>query len=195
MRLFFAAYLSPESMRGYQALVDRLRSEVPGVLRPVPVQTFHLTLAFLGEIVAEDVVKCQAALDAIADTCAFDISLDKPSILMGRGQPRLIRTDITAGKKPVVEVQHRLGLRLREQLPTLDLRPKPPHVTLARFDKRARRSEARRVEAALGRVPESTLPHGDRLASVHLVQSVLTPSGPSYENLYQLDLIDATSTE
>lgn len=183
MRLFYAAFLSDENMRAYQALIDELMREVPGALRSIPPATHHLTLAFLGEIADAEAEVCVSVLEAVDQLPAFDFTLDRPRILEGRGRPRLICTDVTEGRVRVSEAQAALISQLRERLPALELRPKPPHVTLARFHKKARRSQARQVEEALSRHYDDSSHWEDRFARVHLVRSSLTPSSPVYESL------------
>lgn len=190
MRLFYAAFLSDENMRAYQALVDELISDVPGALRSIPPATHHLTLAFLGEIADADAETCVGVLGAVETLPAFDFTLGRPRILKGRGRPRLICADVTEGQDRVAEAQSALTSQLREHLPALDLRPKPPHVTLARFHKRAHRSQARQVEGDLARHYDDSSLWEDRFASVHLVRSSLTPSGPVYESVAEASLLE-----
>jgi 2'-5' RNA ligase len=191
MRLFYAAYLSEDNMRAYQALVDHLVQEVPDTLRSVPHRTHHLTLAFLGEIDDCDVDQCRATLAEISGVQAFSYALGAPTLLVGRGRPRLIRVDVTDGLEAVRRLQASLLDGLVAEISGLDTRSKPPHVTLARFRKNARRPEATAVKRALERVDRSRLPGRQRFGAVHLVRSSLTPSGPIYETLDRVDLADA----
>lgn len=190
MRLFYAAFLSDENMRAYQVLVEKLTREVPGALRSIPAATHHLTLAFLGEIADAETEVCKSVLAPIEQLEAFDFTLGRPRILKGRGRPRLICADVTKGKERISEAQSALTLELEARLPALGLQPKPPHVTLARFHKKARRSQARQVEEALSRRYDESSRWQDRFASVHLVRSSLTPSGPVYESLAEASLSD-----
>ena len=187
MRLFYAAYLSRENMDAYQALVDGLIQGVPGVLRSIPHRTHHMTLAFLGEIAESAVDKCSAALDAARGFEVFEYSLGPPSLLLGRGRPRLIRVSLSTGAQRVQEVQAALLASLATSLSSIDSRSKSPHITLARFKKNAQRSQARRVEAAIDQCA-TPLPKGDHFSSVQLVKSTLTPSGPVYETIQEVRL-------
>ena len=108
MRLFFAAYLSRENMDIYGSLVDGLIQDHPRVLRSVPRHTQHLTLAFLGELAESDADICAQTLDRVSPFEAFDYSLGIPSLLMGRGRPRLIRADVTAGDDRIRSIQEAL---------------------------------------------------------------------------------------
>lgn len=188
MRLFFAAFLSHDTSVAYQALVDRVMSDEPGTLRPIPPQSHHLTLAFLGEIPEADVENCKAGLSAAGELETSSFSLGPPRILMGRGRPRLICVDIGVGIQHVSEAQAALVAHLSRSLSSLKIRPKPPHITLARFKKNARRSQAARIEEALGRHYDTSVPWEDRLAEIHLVRSSLTPAGPIYETVQKAQL-------
>ena len=114
--------------------------------------------------------------------------LEPPHILYGRGQPRLICTALGEGGEQVSRLQGLLTDELRRVLPALDLRPKPPHVTLARFNRKASRQTARKVEEALSRQLDPGQTLSDDLSSVSLVKSSLTPSGPIYESLGEASL-------
>jgi 2'-5' RNA ligase len=188
MRLFYAAYLSRENMDAYQALVESLIRKVPGTLRSVPHRTHHLTLGFLGEIEESDLERCSAVLDAIERFGSFEYTLDTPSLLIGRGRPRLIRAGVTAGGEQIRDVQAALISRLKGRLPSLETRTKPPHVTIARFTKGSDRAQARAVEVAIQQIGDFALPERDHFEDVHLVSSSLTPSGPVYKTLRQVRL-------
>ncbi len=190
MRLFYAAYLAPENMLAYEALIDGLLREVPGALRSIPQQTHHLTLAFLGEIPQNRLAVCVSALSDIERRDAFPIALGRPDILMGRGRPRLVRADVTENADKIDEIQAALLERLSGSLPSIDSRSKPAHVTLARFQKNAHRSQARRVREILRQLPDDSLPQKDRFSSVCLVQSSLTRTGPIYETIAQAELAE-----
>jgi 2'-5' RNA ligase len=192
MRLFYAAYLSEDNMRAYQALVDHLVQEVPDTLRSVPHRTHHLTLAFLGEIDDCDADKCRAALAEISGFQAFSYNLGAPTLLVGRGRPRLVRVDVAEGGEAIRRIQSTLLRRLSTQLPGLDTRTKPPHVTLARFRKNAHKWQARNVERTLERIDGAMFPTRDRLAEVHLVSSTLTPTGPRYQTVARAETYTAS---
>jgi 2'-5' RNA ligase len=158
MRLFFASFLSAENIDAFQSLISELVAGASGALRSVPPATQHLTLAFLGEIAEQDVSECLNALTVVEDLRAIPFSLDPPRILFARKSPRLLKADISKGSERVAELQESLRAALLNRLPRLDIRPKPPHVTL------------------------------DLLNSVQLVKSKLTPEGPIYETVAESPL-------
>jgi len=181
VRLFYAAFLGVETTRTYELRAQRWIAAFPQALRGVPKGSHHLTLAFLGEVQDRDLSICSRILDQTASTPAFSLSLEVPRILYGRKAPRLICAELGRGRNRVSALQKALAAALTDRLPALRLRPKPPHVTLARFRKNAGLEEAGRIEAALA--AERPAPVADRFESVQLVRSRLTPAGPVYESL------------
>lgn len=177
-------------MLAYQSLVDSLIGDVPGILRSIPPKSHHLTLAFLGEVAESDLDNCLSALASVERMEAFPMSFGQPSILKGRGRPRLIRASVTDSRERVSGVQATLIAHLSKSLPSVDLRLKPPHVTLARFSKSARGRQARQVEVSLASHLDRSDPFEDRLTSVHLVESALTPSGPIYKMVRKVSLAE-----
>jgi len=192
MRLFYASFLSSENIDAYESLVTAVSSDVPGVLRPIPARTHHVTLAFLGDIAETDVPACREVLRLAGRVPAAPLTLDSSRILYSRKTPRLVCVGLREGAEPVARVQKLVCREIGGRIPSLDLRPKPPHVTVARFRKNVDRGTARRVEEALRRHEGPDPARTDRLTSVHLVRSTLTPSGPIYETVEESMLLDST---
>ena len=188
MRLFYASFLSSENVSFYESLVAGLMAEVPGALRPVPAKSQHLTLAFIGETSEQDVDKCVDVLAVVKRFGPISISLDPPRILSSRKWPRLICTDLLDGAEQVAALQKDLCAAFAKHFPDSDLRPKPPHVTLARFNRKADRHTGQRVVDALSRREDSQQARADDLSRVHLVKSTLTPTGPLYKSLSEAAL-------
>lgn len=190
MRLFYSSYISAESMRAYDVWFDLLVEELPEVVRSVPRKSQHLTLAFLGEVADRDVDGCLAALDPLAGFDVFEYSLGPPRLLLRRGGPRLIRVDATEVASGISELQASLSSTIGKCVPSVGTGLKLPHITLARCKRNLDRSEAPRIAAALDRLRDQPLPASDVLASVQLVKSSLTPTGPIYETVHEVRLAD-----
>jgi len=183
MRLFYAAFLDLENRSSYESLIAKVIAEEGNVVRPVPSGSQHQTLGFLGEIDDREVGKYVAILDITKGMPEIPFTLRHPKILFGRGNPRLVCADLHEGSDRVLALQKALRLELGEDPSTIGRRLKHPHVTLARFKRNASRAVAQKVIDALARLEEPSLVRTDRLSSVHLVKSTLTPSGPIYESL------------
>jgi 2'-5' RNA ligase len=114
---------------------------------------------------------------------AFDYSLARPRILYARRAPRLVCADVTDGADQIAALQAQLRDAFIQRFPKFQLRAQSPHVTLARFKRNAHPQTATPVSEALAELPSSALPRSDRLVSIQLVESDLTPSGPVYRRL------------
>jgi len=193
MRLFYASFLGSENMDSYESLVAGLIAEVPNALRSIPSHTHHLTLAFLGEIVDDDVEQCLQILEIAKSVSAFRFSLKHPTILYSRRSPRLVCAGLDDGGEQVSELQRQLHVEFLRRFPASEVRIKPPHVTLARFKKKATRETARKVAESLAHREDPARNRTDVLARIALVKSVLTPSGPIYESLGESALSGAES--
>ena len=183
MRLFFATFLGADLARSYESLIVSVAADVPRAIRSVPTGSHHLTIAFLGNLSEPDAEKCKEVLAVAGDLRAFPISMAPPKILGARKTPRLICADLAEGKERAIELQRLVCVALSNRLPELDLRPKPPHVTLARFAKRGTRETGRRVADSLSRRDDPSAVRTGRLDALHLVKSTLTPAGPIYETI------------
>ena len=183
MRLFLASFLSPEIAGTYESLVAEVVSDVPGAIRPVPSGTLHLTIVFIGDLADTDRSTCLRALEHVKEFDSFKYTLGPPRILSSRRSPRLVCIDVEMGGQRIAALQRSLHERLSNDLATPIARPKPPHVTLARFAKRPGHEAARRVDESLSRRFDSTTIRSDCLKGVQLVRSTLTPQGPIYESI------------
>ena len=183
MRLFLASFLSPENTESYDSLVSRVISDVPEAIRPVPPRTQHLTIVFLGDVADADVPTCLQVLESVSEIDGFSFTLGVPRILFSRRSPRLVRVDLASESDRVSTLQKHLYRGLSERLSMPITPPKPPHVTLARFRKNASRETARRVAESFSQQDDTSAVRTDRLTTVQLVESVLTPGGPIYESI------------
>lgn len=183
MRLFLASFLSPEIAGTYESLIADVISDVPGTLRPVPPGTIHLTMVFLGDVADADLAICFRGLETVQEFESFEFTLNPPRILFSRRSPRLVCVDVATGSRRIAMLQQSLYERLSDNLQQSLARPKPPHVTLARFRKHTDRDAARRVDESLSRRFDSKRTRSGRLSGVQLVKSTLTPKGPTYESI------------
>jgi 2'-5' RNA ligase len=155
-------------------------------LRPVPAESLHITLAFLGNRPADDVERIGEAMEEVADR-PVPMELGGPVGRPPRGKPRLIALPVLHG--PVPGLQARLSEILTfERLYEPEERPFWPHVTVARV--RAEGRGSRRpmpVEVPSGPAPTKRTGwfYGVRIS---LYRSELQPSGARYVPLAQIQL-------
>jgi 2'-5' RNA ligase len=183
MRLFLASFLCQQNQVAYDSFVMALIGDVPDTLRPVPAGTQHVTMVFLGDVADAEVPTCLRGLEGVEGFDPVPFTLGTPRVLFARRSPRLLCVDLASGSRDVSALQkhlHReLSSRLQSRLPP----PRPPHITIARFRKTARREAAREVNDCILRRGEPSASRSDQLTHVHLVKSTLTPEGPIYESI------------
>lgn len=175
LRLFVAILVPPEVSA---ALARSLPGDVPALRRVAP-ELMHVTLAFIGWIGEERLDAVTSAVEAgVAGASTFDVTFTGVGRFPDRGAPRVV----WAGTSETREIEA-LGATVREALTRrgipFDPKPLRAHVTLARVLDGASAPDRRAVEraAATARVPDGSAFTAD---AVHVVQSVLSRSGPRY---------------
>lgn len=174
MRAFVALEL-PERFEYETAHVaQQLERAVEG--RFLPRNTYHLTLAFLGEVDEREVSAAIAAIDAACENAA-------PVPLGSDGLGKFGRANdatLWMGIAPAPALMS-LSARAREELAARDVpfdaKPFKPHITLAR--------RARIPKAAL---PALAFPCEDEASTVTLFKSTLSKEGAAYKPLHTATL-------
>lgn len=169
MRLFIAAEL-PESLE--EALAEtsaRLRGAIKG--RYVAPDSFHLTLAFLGEV---DVSRIDAAAAAIDDACqgfsAFEAALGPLGSFGKRNSATLWQG--LAEQGPLPELAASVRDELRAHGFGFDEKAFKPHITLMR-----------KADLTSGTLPMPAIDRGI-IECVTLFRSDLSGPRPIYEPLH-----------
>lgn len=176
MRAFAAVDLPAEFEDEVAALARSLHACVEG--RFLKRQTYHVTLAFLGEINEAD---ARRAIDALERACAQSA----PVLLEPKGFERfghrregLLALALEADPGLVGLAENlRSGLRARGV--AHDEKRFSPHISLVR---RAR------LEAPS--LPDLPFPHACVAEFATLYKSTLTPEGALYKPLYTVDLLE-----
>lgn len=182
MRAFLGTFLGESNQAWYHALVGRVLTAHPGVMRRIPDASAHLTWVFIGDL--EDTRRDRvlaAATTVSARHGAIPIRLGPPRVLAAGRTPRLICADVVRGADEARRLADDLAAGLRALLPDTSLGPlKSPHVTLARFRRQATRADGRAVAATLAGPGFADATAADRLDRVLLVASSLAPGGSVY---------------
>jgi RNA 2',3'-cyclic 3'-phosphodiesterase len=178
VRLFFAVELPSQ----VQSVLGHLGRDTSGDYRWVDPNLMHLTLAFLGEQPESRLHE----LELIGLGCAAShrggvLRLGEAGSFGTKRAPRVLWVDVTGDVVTLLELQRDLDTRLRRAgFPSED-REFRAHITLAR-----------RRETARGVAPEGWPPNVEHvrfeLGQLTLMQSRLSPRGPTYTPLFQFPL-------
>lgn len=177
MRLFIAAYLPVEVERHFAGMVGTLavaRQMPEGQsLRLAPVEQWHMTLAFVGEVDdgrRDDAVEVLRALPGIAPVVRIS-----GGVRFGRGKFTALVAKVDGDVAPLGDA---VRAQLRKRRLPFDQRPLQPHVTIARPGDRL---PAVDLAADLEALRAYQGPQW-RVDEVRLMRSVLGPR-PAYEVL------------
>ena len=174
MRTFIALDLPPDFADDAAALARRLSASMEG--RFLKRDTYHLTLAFLGDV---DEAQLAAATDALEAACAGASPVPLRSDGLGKfGRANDATLWLGVASTPQLE---RLARDVREGLTArgvaFDPKPFKPHVTLAR-----------RVRIPRASLPPLTFPDDDQASTATLFKSTLGREGATYKALHTVEL-------
>ena len=139
-------------------------------------ETYHVTLAFLGEI---DEAASGRAIDALDAACVGLGPVPLRCEGLGKfGRARDATLNVRLAEEPELMA---LAARLRDELGArgvaFDGKAFRPHVTIAR-----------RASLPAGELPQLVFPADDEARFVTLFKSILDSSGATYKPLYTIDL-------
>jgi 2'-5' RNA ligase len=191
MRLFVALEIPEPVRREVRRRVAGLRERLPRA-RWVNPDVLHLTMLFLGEVAPERVAALAERLRS-----AFALFPELPLRLAGggtfpAGRPARVAWIGVTAPPELAPLQAAAAQAAREAIgvPEPDERPYHPHVTLARCPSPWPRGAAEKFAAAF---PGEIGPPFVATRGV-LVDSRLSPRGPSYRDLAELPLSAAVSS-
>lgn len=174
MRAFIALELPYEFEDELAGCTRQLASVVSG--RFMKRSTYHVTLAFLGDI---DEGEARSAMDALDAACADMGPAPLSAEGLGTfGRPR----DATlwlglARSTQLMDLASRVRTELENRGIAFDAKPFLPHITLAR-----------RAHIPAGALPDLPFPLPAEATDVTLFKSILDQSGATYKPLYTVEL-------
>ncbi len=188
LRLFVAVALPPPAKAAVTRLINGLRSARVAGVRVVAPEAVHITLKFLGNVEAPRVGKLTDALDAVGPSVPpFTVEISGIGGFPNLLTPRVLWTGVTAGAEDLASLSRAVDAACTPVGFAPERRPFSPHVTIARLRDNASTEDRRRAGAAL-----SALPRLDEasftVASIHLIESTLSQTGPTYQTLHTVHL-------
>ena len=182
IRAFIAISPDEDACRHLAAALGRLVDEP--LLRPIPAENLHLTLAFLGEIGTVQVDSATAAVRSVgAKLVPFGLHIDGELLALD-ARRRVLAVAVKGDIDPLNRLWRQLQHALAENgFPATERRFRP-HLTLARIRPRA----SARERSAIWRAAESSLEplHVEfGVRGLGLYRSHIGSSGASYQLLAQ----------
>ena len=176
MRTFVAIEISNDTILDS---IEKLQKDINIDAKPVAAKNLHFTLQFLGEISDELARKVSSSLKKI-EFSSFNLTLKGIGAFPTPKNPRVvwIGTDKQGGDL-LIELSKKVG-NVLEPLGLVSDKPFKPHITIFRIKKRKediRRKLEERKEIEFG---------SQRVSSIKLKKSQLTPNGPIYSDLEEV---------
>jgi 2'-5' RNA ligase len=187
MRTFIAIELPEEIKKALSKLQEQLKSAQADV-KWVLAQNIHLTLKFLGEIDEEQLDKIVKILESIStEKSAFSIRLSSVGAFPKTNYPRVIWAGIDKGDSETKDMAKLLDEKIAEiGIPAED-RPFSSHITIGRVRSGLNREKlASELNSSINEFGQENLCF--QVRKVTLFKSTLTPKGPLYEILKEVNL-------
>ena len=179
MRTFVAIEISNENVINS---IEKFQKEIHFDVKPVQLRNLHFTLQFLGEISGETLQKIIKALHTI-EFSNFNVNLKGIGVFPKLKFPRIIwvGTDENGGNLLI-----QLSKKIQKSLEPLGFFPDKafkPHITVFRIKKKVS-DITKELE------DYKTVDFGiQEITSIKLKKSELTPNGPIYSDLEEINAI------
>lgn len=174
MRTFIALELPDGFCHDVANLAHQLSSVVKG--RFMKRQTYHLTLAFLGEVDEAEAQKAIHVLDEVAQACTTPMLNPTGLGKFGKAHDATLFLELQATDE-LLGLANATRNMLQQEGISFDEKRFRPHITLAR-----------RANIPKERMPELAFPRASKAPTVTFFKSTLTPAGAEYKALYSVEL-------
>lgn len=188
MRLFVAVDIAPAVAEAAAALIEQLRERAIRLaprsrISWVTADRLHVTVRFIGNVDADRADAVRRVLAPPLGQAPFDLTLAGVRAFPPKGPPRVLWSDVSNGREPLLAIEQRVGERLARAGIAAEERPYNPHLTLARV----REAVGLRSAALLESAAETTL-GTTAVEAITLFESRLSPKGPTYVALQRTSL-------
>ncbi|MDP3142993.1 MAG: RNA 2',3'-cyclic phosphodiesterase [Candidatus Omnitrophota bacterium] len=183
LRTFIAIELNPQIKQELAKIQSELKKSGADAKWVKP-ENIHLTLKFLGATAVDKIETINQALQDVAKNhSSFEMAIAQLGAFPRIESPRIIWLDINQGK----EILKNLAREIEEKISVLGFpkenRPFQTHITLARI-----KSSLNRIDLAKKLKETTPLPLSQRIDKITFLKSTLTPQGPNYEIIKEIDL-------
>ncbi|GHO84530.1 RNA 2',3'-cyclic phosphodiesterase [Dictyobacter formicarum] len=187
-RTFIALEMDEHMRRHLNGFIQQMAPVLPG-LRWVDPRSIHLTLAFLGELDAEQLVLAyEAAQLAALRAHSFSYSLTKPGIFGSPRQPRVLWMGIEESSGSLKRLYRLLQRELVQRGFAEESRPFSPHLTLARAKAPLNPTEQAALQKILAPYHKAVSTHAYAATYIRVMKSELSRAGATYTCLQEYTL-------
>lgn len=179
MRLFVGIFLDASLRDAVARLCESLRNACPSARTAVKwtqSENLHLTLKFLGNVDPERVPLLVEAIRGVSDASAFDIAFGEIQAFPSLARPQILWIGVEQGEQRLADLAARIDAQLSDIGFPKETRKFSAHLTIGRV--REGRSINGFAQAAKSLNPARV--GAQRVESVALIESRLTPAGPIY---------------
>jgi len=177
MRVFIAVEISNEEIL---KKITTFQKNIKINAKPIRIDQIHFTLQFLGEI---DEVKCQQVKNVLSEISfsQFEIALNGVGGFPNLKNPRVIWVGIEKdGAKRLTQLANQVGTKLTKIGFEKDKKFKP-HLTVFRVKKKINDI------SSIMKDFENTEFGSEIITKIKLKKSVLSPKGPEYSDLLEVN--------
>jgi 2'-5' RNA ligase len=179
MKRIFAAIKAHPDDKFMQIFGELKKKSVNDKITWVDPANIHITLKFFGETEEEQIPLIINRLDSLASTCEpFDIELYGTGIFGSSYQPRVVWIGIMQNPSLI-----RLGQDILDEMERIgfkkDRQNFVPHLTLGRIKSIQNKQRFFELIGTFRETPISS----QTIAGYHLIESLLSPKGPTYKVL------------
>ncbi|TWU07915.1 RNA 2',3'-cyclic phosphodiesterase [Stieleria varia] len=186
IRSFISVPLAPLITAGAAKLIKKLKPFDEGI-KWVPLDNFHLTLKFLGEVDNTEVPTiCNRLREIAEDYDPFELSFAGMRAMPSGQRPRILSVKVADESGSLVQLVGELETSMADLGFKQEPRDYVPHLTLGRTRSNTRRvSEA--VIAEMERLGDYHL--GEQVVDeIQLMASFLDKGGPTYQTMDTIEL-------
>jgi len=183
-RAFIALILPSTITDALTKVIQPLKRTSGSPVRWIPPHNIHLTLSFLGDVGADQILQVSHLLDGILQHHRpFMAQLHELGTFPPFGRPRVIWAGLEAPHS-LFELQKDLKSGIDQIGIPVEKRPFSPHLTLGRIRDQARTNEVNGLIDLIRHAPPVNNIQGD-FSLVTLFKSELTPTGAIYSPLHK----------
>jgi 2'-5' RNA ligase len=188
MRTFIAIELSEEIRSALGQVQSHLKYAGADVKWVNP-QNIHLTLKFLGEVDEKKLEKVKTALDGVAASSrAFELSLKEIGAFPAVDHPRVVWVGLDKGSDESKALAQNIDESLSKIGFQKETRPFAAHVTIGRVRSPHNKLALKEKIISYNTNDERRTTSDERVSSITLFKSALTPQGPVYTVLHESKL-------